>query len=389
MFIAGILPGRVGRHRPRPGDDGAAGAGGAAAGWAGGRRTRWAGRGRGALRVSWGRLHDRPWRLRRACSPATAGGVACAHDPAHRPDHRLLDRHRPRVRRAPRARRPHRLRDGPPDSSRSRTCAPRAAARSRSTSPTRPRCGPPSRPSRRRRAPSGRSSTTPATPSRAPSRRVSMDDLRRQFETNVFGLVRMCQLVLPGHARQGRRPDREHELDGRNFTFPGGGAYHATKYAVEAISDALRFEVKGFGVGVTVIQPGAIRTEFANTVGGGDCRRATGPTPSSTRRSARATSDAYEKGPLARLGGEPDDVAKAVEKAITAQAGADPRARDAVRARARHPAPADARPRLGRVPGHAVQAPRILSCAHPRDHPRCLARRRYGDEHGVNKRRPH
>ena len=49
---------------------------------------------------------------------------------------------------------------------------------------------------------------------------------------------------------------------GANFTFPGAGVYHATKYAVEAISDALRFEVKDFGVGVTVIQPGLIRTNF-------------------------------------------------------------------------------------------------------------------------------
>ena len=94
---------------------------------------------------------------------------------------------------------------------------------------------------------------------------VSMEDLRRQFETNVFGLVRMCQLVLPGMRAAGGGRIVNMSSMGANFTFPGGGAYHATKYAVEAISDALRFEVKGFGVGVTVIQPGAIRTEFAST----------------------------------------------------------------------------------------------------------------------------
>ena len=55
----------------------------------------------------------------------------------------------------------------------------------------------------------------------------------------------------PGCARQRLGPDREHLLDGRrSSSFPGGGFYHATKYAVEAISDALRFEVKGFGVDV-------------------------------------------------------------------------------------------------------------------------------------------
>ena len=95
---------------------------------------------------------------------------------------------------------------------------------------------------------------------------LPMDELRRQFETNVFGLVRMCQLVLPGMRRAGSGRIVNMSSMGGNFVFPGAGAYHASKYAVEAISDALRFEVKGFGVGVTVIQPGAIRTEFADTV---------------------------------------------------------------------------------------------------------------------------
>jgi NADP-dependent 3-hydroxy acid dehydrogenase YdfG len=94
---------------------------------------------------------------------------------------------------------------------------------------------------------------------------VAMDDVRRQFETNVFGLMRMCQLVLPGMRDQHSGRIVNISSMGGNFTFPGGGVYHATKYAVEAISDALRFEVKGFGVDVVVIQPGLIRTEFGNT----------------------------------------------------------------------------------------------------------------------------
>ena len=52
-------------------------------------------------------------------------------------------------------------------------------------------------------------------------------------------------------------------------TFPGGGAYHATKYAVEALSDALRMEVRGFGIDVVCIEPGLIRTEFGETAAGG------------------------------------------------------------------------------------------------------------------------
>ncbi|MCW1958012.1 MAG: SDR family NAD(P)-dependent oxidoreductase [Mycobacterium sp.] len=147
---------------------------------------------------------------------------------------------------------------------------------------------------------------------------LSMDDLRRQFETNVFGLVRMCQLVLPGMRRQGWGRIVNISSMGANFTFPGGGAYHASKYAVEAISDALRFEVKGFGVGVTVIQPGLIRTEFASTAQTG-LATDDGPYAEFNASVGAATEDAYAKGPLAKLGGDADSVAKAVEKAITAK----------------------------------------------------------------------
>ena len=55
---------------------------------------------------------------------------------------------------------------------------------------------------------------------------------------------------------------------GGTLTFPGGGIYHATKYAVEAISDAMRFEVKGFGVDVVLIQPGLITSDFATAAVG-------------------------------------------------------------------------------------------------------------------------
>lgn len=147
---------------------------------------------------------------------------------------------------------------------------------------------------------------------------VAPEDLHRQFDTNVFGLVRMCQLVLPGMREQGSGRIVNISSMGANFTFPGGGVYHATKYAVEALSDALRFEVAGFGVGVTIIQPGLIRTEFAANaaaeVDGGD-----GPYAAFNAGVVKATKDVYERGPLARLGGDGDDVAKAIEKAITAR----------------------------------------------------------------------
>src|SRR5581483_7368708 len=83
-------------------------------------------------------------------------------------------------------------------------------------------------------------------------------------ETNVFGLLRMCQLVLPGMREQGWGKIVNLSSMGGRLVFPGGGIYDATKYAVEAMSDALRFEVRGFGVDVILIEPGLIVTGFGD-----------------------------------------------------------------------------------------------------------------------------
>ena len=98
-----------------------------------------------------------------------------------------------------------------------------------------------------------------------PVEEISPASLRRQFETNVFGAVRLCQLVLPGmRAAGGGRIVNLSSMGGR-MTLPGGGAYHATKYALEAVSDALRYETKGFGVHVVLVEPGPVNTEFGAT----------------------------------------------------------------------------------------------------------------------------
>ena len=144
-------------------------------------------------------------------------------------------------------------------------------------------------------------------------------EVRRQFETNVFGLLRMCQLVLPSMraARRGRIVNISSM--GANFTFPGGGVYHSTKYAVEALSDALRFEVAGFGVQVTVVQPGIIRTAFGETASSVVPAEQDGPYADFNVRVALATRSVYERGLLRRLGGGPDRVARAIERALTAR----------------------------------------------------------------------
>jgi NAD(P)-dependent dehydrogenase (short-subunit alcohol dehydrogenase family) len=166
---------------------------------------------------------------------------------------------------------------------------------------------------------------------------VNLADIRAQFETNVFGLVRMCQLVLPGMRGQHWGKIVNVSSMGGKLTFPGGGIYHGTKHAVEAISDALRFEVREFGVDVIVIEPGLIRTQFAEAavtaIDSGTT--ANGPYAEFNAAVAKATAGAYE-GPFAKLGGGPEDVARKIAKAISRR-----------RPKARYPVTPSARMILG------------------------------------------
>jgi NAD(P)-dependent dehydrogenase (short-subunit alcohol dehydrogenase family) len=93
---------------------------------------------------------------------------------------------------------------------------------------------------------------------------ASDEDLRVQFETNVFGLMAVTRAFLPKMME--RRSGRVVNVSssGGQMSLPLVGAYHATKFAVEALSDALRWELRPFGVRVSVIAPGPIRTEFGD-----------------------------------------------------------------------------------------------------------------------------
>jgi NAD(P)-dependent dehydrogenase (short-subunit alcohol dehydrogenase family) len=147
---------------------------------------------------------------------------------------------------------------------------------------------------------------------------VPMERVRAQFETNVFGLVQLTQLVLPKMRAQRWGKIVNLSSMGGRLVFPGGGFYHATKYAVEAISDALRFEVKGFGIDVIIVEPGLIRTAFGEAA----VQAMTpedGPYADFNARVAQATAGAYEGGALSRLGGPPESVANVIERAISAK----------------------------------------------------------------------
>jgi NAD(P)-dependent dehydrogenase (short-subunit alcohol dehydrogenase family) len=151
---------------------------------------------------------------------------------------------------------------------------------------------------------------------------VSTDAVRRQFETNVFGLIRMCQLALPGMREQRYGRIVNISSMGGKLTFPGGGLYHASKYAVEALSDALRFEVAGFGVDVVLIEPGLIITAFGETAAGsvgtgGAGEGAEGPYGEFNRAVARRTESAY-RGVMRHLGAGPEAVARTIANALDA-----------------------------------------------------------------------
>jgi short-subunit dehydrogenase len=148
---------------------------------------------------------------------------------------------------------------------------------------------------------------------------VPIEAMRRQFETNVFGLVRLTQLVLPKMRDQRWGKIVNVGSMGGRLSFPGAGSYHATKYALEAISDAMRFELRGFGIDVILLEPGLITTEF------GDAASASMADVDVTQDDPYAqfnaavgavTKGAYEGG-MARLGAGPERVAKVIQRAIT------------------------------------------------------------------------
>lgn len=148
---------------------------------------------------------------------------------------------------------------------------------------------------------------------------ADLDKVRTMFETNVFGLARMTQLVLPGMraARRGRVINIG-SMGGR-IAFPVGGYYHATKYAVEAISDALRNEVRQFGLDVVLIEPGLIRTNFDSAVheAAQHDTVVSGQSPYAglVARNASNTVSSYANPGMAT---RPESVAKVVLKAVEA-----------------------------------------------------------------------
>lgn len=91
---------------------------------------------------------------------------------------------------------------------------------------------------------------------------VSLEEAQRQFDVNLFGVARLTKLVLPYMRKQSSGKIINTSSMGGRVTTYFGAWYHATKYALEAFSDALRMEVKEFGIDVSIIEPGGIKTDW-------------------------------------------------------------------------------------------------------------------------------
>jgi short-subunit dehydrogenase len=146
-----------------------------------------------------------------------------------------------------------------------------------------------------------------------PSSEIPDAEVRRQYETNVFGLMNVTRAFLPRMIeRRAGRIINVSSVGGR-LTLPYFGVYSSTKYAVEALSDALRYELRPFGIDVALIEPGVIRTNF----------EATAVAAIETYRQSpyKAAMDRYEQMSKTadRFASEPIVIARAISRAIRAR----------------------------------------------------------------------
>jgi NAD(P)-dependent dehydrogenase (short-subunit alcohol dehydrogenase family) len=153
---------------------------------------------------------------------------------------------------------------------------------------------------------------------------VPMEEARAQMEVNVFGAARLTQLVLPAMRAQHSGTIVNVTSMGGKITTPLGAWYHATKFALEALSDCLRMEVAPFGIDVVVIEPGGIRTEWGG-IAADKVRAVSSHGPYAPQGNAVANSLTSES--TRRRSSPPELIGKTITKAVTTRR---PRTRYAV-----------------------------------------------------------
>lgn len=143
---------------------------------------------------------------------------------------------------------------------------------------------------------------------------VPIEAARYQLEVNVIGLGRLCQLVLPHMRKQQYGKIVNITSIGGKMATPLGGWYHASKFAVEGLSDSLRLEVKPFGIDVIIIEPGGVKTEWGN-IAFDNAMRISGHTPYAdlTEKAKKV----YDKTEIHNAA--PAEIAALIRKAIEAK----------------------------------------------------------------------
>ena len=142
---------------------------------------------------------------------------------------------------------------------------------------------------------------------------ISLDEAKRQFDVNIFGLAYLTKKVIPlmRNQKSGKIINMS-SMGGKVYT-PFGAWYHATKYALEGWSDCLRIELKSFGINVILIEPGVIKTEFQDVMMDLTVERSIGtPYEKKLKALEKATQEMYARG----IGSPPSVITKLIIKAI-------------------------------------------------------------------------
>ena len=142
---------------------------------------------------------------------------------------------------------------------------------------------------------------------------ISIDEAKRQFDVNIFGLAYLTKKVIPlmRNQKSGKIINMS-SMGGKVYT-PFGAWYHATKYALEGWSDCLRIELKSFGINVILIEPGVIKTEFQDVMMDSTVERSIGtPYEKKLKALEKATQEMYARG----IGSPPSVITKLIIKAI-------------------------------------------------------------------------
>ena len=143
---------------------------------------------------------------------------------------------------------------------------------------------------------------------------LSIDEIKDQYETNVFGLIRVTQAVLPKMREQKSGIIVNISSGAGLFGYPGGSAYVSSKFAIEGLSESISYELDQFGIKVVLIEPGFIKTNFSNAMA--IAKKAQDPSSPYSQMMQKIQTRSNE---MAKTGSSVDVVTKAILKAVTTE----------------------------------------------------------------------